>query len=308
MLDYVRFDLTLKEIWTLAIRPKTLPAAAATAIVGTGAAIWMGKFQFWPALACLAGALLLQIGANLANDVFDFYHGTDTTERLGPVRVTQSGLLTPAQVLAGMWVVFGLAALLGVYLWSVAGWPVLLIGLFSIAAAVTYSGGPAPYGYVGLGDLLVFLFFGPVAVIGAYYVQALTIDPIAVWSSLVTGFLITAILVVNNLRDLQTDRATGKRTMAVRLGPAGARREYSLCFAAAYLVPLLIVILGVGPVWVMLTWLSIPLAVRVMRLVWTLEGRPLNQALAGTGQLTLLFGLLYALGLTIAFFIEKASG
>jgi 1,4-dihydroxy-2-naphthoate octaprenyltransferase len=205
--------------------------------------------QFWPALACLAGALLLQIGANLANDVFDYYHGTDTTDRLGPVRVTQSGLLKPAHVFAGMLVVFGLAALLGLYLSSIAGWPVLMIGLACIAAAVTYSGGPAPYGYIGLGDLLVFIFFGPVAVIGTYYVQALSIDPIAIWSSLAMGFLITAILIVNNLRDIETDSATGKKTMAVRLGKNGARIEYSLCLLAAYLIPPLIALLGVGSPW-----------------------------------------------------------
>jgi 1,4-dihydroxy-2-naphthoate polyprenyltransferase len=307
MLDFIRSDLTPKQIWTLAIRPKTLPAAAATAIVGSGAAIWSGKFQPWPALACLLGALLLQIGANLANDVFDFFHGTDTTARLGPVRVTQSGLLTPAQVLTGMWVVFGLAAVLGAYLFSVAGWPVLLIGLACIAAAVTYSGGPAPYGYVGLGDLLVFIFFGPVAVIGTYYVQALTVDPIAVWSCLPMGFLITAILVVNNLRDIQTDSATGKKTMAVRLGERGARLEYSFCLAAAYLTPALAALLGAVPVWGALAWLSLPLAIREHRLVWTTAGRPLNRSLAGTGRLTLVYGLLYSLGLAIAFLIGRTG-
>ncbi len=164
--------LTPAQIWLLAARPKTLPAAAATAITGSAAAFYSGKFQPGPALACLLGALLLQIGANLANDVFDYYRGADAQERLGPLRVTTAGLLRPGQVLAGMWLVFGLAALLGVYLALVAGWPVLLVGLACILAAVAYTGGPFPFGYYGLGDLVVFIFFGPVAVCGTYFVQA----------------------------------------------------------------------------------------------------------------------------------------
>lgn len=288
------------QIWSMAARPKTLPAAATTAIIGSAAAVWAGKFSLGPALACLLGALLLQIGANLANDVYDYYRGADTKERLGPARVTQTGLLSPRQVLGGMWLVFGLAALLGVYLYLVAGPLVLVIGLASIAAAIAYSGGPIPFGYYGLGDLVVFLFFGPVAVCGTYYVQALAIDPIAVWSSLPAGFLITAILVVNNLRDIPTDRSTGKRTLAVRLGVRGSRIEYSLCLAAAYLAPVLMWVFWIMPHWVLVPWLSLPLALQQNRLVWELKGRPLNQALAGTGCLTLIYGLLYTVGLIIA--------
>ncbi len=149
------------QIWLLAIRPKTLPAAAATAIVGSAAAFWMGKFQQGPALACLLGALLLQIGANLANDVFDYYRGADTHARLGPMRVTQSGLLRPRQVIFGMWAAFSLAGILGAYLFLSAGWLVILIGLACIAAAIAYTGGPFPYGYFGLGDLMVFFFLDP---------------------------------------------------------------------------------------------------------------------------------------------------
>jgi 1,4-dihydroxy-2-naphthoate octaprenyltransferase len=284
----------------LAVRPKTLPAAASTVIVGSAAAFYSGKFQPGPALACLFGALLLQIGANLANDVFDYYRGTDTHARLGPVRVTQSGLLRPGQVLAGMWIVFGAAALLGIYLYLAAGPLVLVIGLASIAASVAYSGGPLPFGYYGLGDLVVFIFFGPVAVCGTYFVQALSIDPIAVWSSIPMGFLITAILVVNNLRDISTDQATGKRTLAVRLGPGGTRLEYSICLAASFLTSVLIWLFGIGPFWTLLAWFSLPMAIQQNRMVWSLEGRPLNQALAGTGRLTLLFGILHSLGLVIS--------
>jgi 1,4-dihydroxy-2-naphthoate octaprenyltransferase len=291
--------LTPLQIWLLAARPKTLPAAASTAIVGSAAALAEGAFKPGPALACLLGALLLQIGANLANDVFDYYRGADAQARLGPLRVTQAGLLSPRQVMAGMWVAFGLAALLGLYLFLGAGWPVLLIGLACIVAAIAYTGGPFPFGYYGLGDLVVFLFFGPVAVCGTYFVQALKLSPLALWCSLPMGFLITAILVVNNLRDIASDRQVGKRTLAVRLGAHGARWEYTLCLAAAYLIPLLMALLNQSSLWAMLAWLSIPQAVRVGREVWRLEGRPLNQSLAGTGQLTLVFGILFSLGLAL---------
>jgi 1,4-dihydroxy-2-naphthoate polyprenyltransferase len=300
MLDRIETNLTPTRIWTLAARPKTLPAAAATAIVGSAAAFWAGKFQLFPSLACLFGALLIQIGANLANDVYDYYRGADTHERLGPVRVTQAGLLSPGQVLAGMWITFGLAALLGIYLFLHAGWPVLLIGGASILAALAYSGGPLPFGYFGLGDLMVFIFFGPVAVIGTFFVQAKSVEPIAVWSSLPMGFLITGILVVNNLRDIQTDAATGKQTLAVRIGKKGARREFTACVIAAYLVAPVMIAIGVGPVWTLLVFLSLPQAVSQNRLVWRLEGRPLNQALAGAGQLTLVYGLLFSFGLVLS--------
>lgn len=288
------------QIWALAVRPRTLPAAAATAIVGSAAAIYNGRFRPGPAFACLLGALLLQIGANLANDVYDYYRGADTSARLGPLRVTHAGLLTPHQVMSGMWIVFGLAAALGIYLYLESGWQVLLIGLACIAAAIAYSGGPLPFGYYGLGDLAVFLFFGPVAVCGTYFTQAVRVDPVAIWASLPMGFLIVAILVVNNLRDIATDRSTGKRTLAVRLGAIGARREYTLCLFAAYLVPLVMVALGAASAWMLLAWISLPLAFRQNQMIWQLEGRPLNQALAGTGQLTLVYALLFSLGLVIA--------
>jgi 1,4-dihydroxy-2-naphthoate octaprenyltransferase len=288
------------QIWMLAIRPKTLPAAAATAITGSAAAFHSSSFQTLPALACLLIALLLQIGANLANDVYDYQRGTDTTARLGPLRVTHAGYLSPRQVMIGMWVVFGAAGLLGLFLFFEVGWPVLVIGLLCIAAAIGYSGGTLPYGYYGLGDLAVFIFFGLVAVCGTYFVQVLAVDPIAIWSSIPMAFLIVAILVVNNLRDIPTDRATGKQTLAVRFGATFARREYMLCLLVAYLVPILMIIKGLSHPWVLLSWLSLPFALKQNRSVWQLEGRPLNQTLAGTGKLTLLYAVLFSLGLIIA--------
>lgn len=296
----VAAKMSPRQIWWLAIRPKTLPAAAAPVVVGSAVAYLDGSFQWLPALAALVGALCLQIGANLANDVFDFYRGADSGERLGPLRVTQAGLLSPGAVLAGMWVVFGIAALAGVYLFWQVGWAVIWIGIVSILAAIAYTGGPFPLGYYGLGDLAVFLFFGPVATCGTYFVQSGQVSRSAIWSCIPVGLLITAILVVNNLRDIDTDSASGKRTLAVRIGPLWTRREYIACLAIAYLVVLGVVLARIVSAWGMLAWFSIPLALKLIRLVKRESGRPLNQALAGSGQLALFFGALYSAGLIIA--------
>ncbi|RME90237.1 MAG: 1,4-dihydroxy-2-naphthoate polyprenyltransferase [Anaerolineae bacterium] len=289
---------TRTEAWLMAARPKTLPAAASAVIVGVAAAIRDGVFSPLPALAALLIALLLQIGANIANDLFDFYRGADTAERLGPTRVTQAGLLSPHQVRTGMWVTFGLAALLGVYLVWRIGWAAVWIGVLAILAAVAYSGGPFPYGYYALGDLAVFIFFGPVAVAGTYLAQAGMVSPLAWWASLPMGLLITAILVVNNLRDIETDRAAGKRTLAVLLGPRGTRLEYLLCLLLAYLSPLVMGLSGVTSFGGLLTWFSLPLAYRQWRGLHN-EGRALNVTLAGTARLTLIYALLFSLGIVL---------
>lgn len=285
------------KIWLLAIRPKTLPAAAAPVIVGSAVAIMEDRFLFLPAFAAMLGALLLQIGANLANDVFDFHRGADSESRLGPTRVTQAGLLTSKQVLMGMWIVFGLAACVGLYLFSFAGWAVLVIGMLSILAAIAYTGGPLPLGYYGLGDLTVFIFFGPIAVCGTYYVQAGAVSPTSIWASIPMGLLTVAILVVNNLRDIKSDRLVGKKTLAVRLGEQGARWEYALCLICSYLIPLVMGLVGVSSFWVLLTWLSVPVALKLIRMIVYEKGSALNKALAGTGQLELIYSLLFSVGL-----------
>lgn len=282
--------------WLLAIRPRTLPAATSPVVVGSGVAFLQNQFELLPALAALAGALLLQIGANLANDVFDYKKGADTSKRLGPTRVTQAGLLTPRQVFTGMWLTFCLAALIGIYLVWVAGWPVVAIGVASVLAAIAYTGGPYPLGYNGLGEVFVFIFFGPVAVLGTYFVQARSISSLAIWSSVPVGLLITAILVVNNLRDIATDREAGKHTVAVRLGVNGTRLEYLLLIGLAYLLPLGLSLTSTMPWLGNLLWISLPLGLDMVKKVYTLSGRPLNAVLAGTGQLTLLHSLLLVAG------------
>jgi 1,4-dihydroxy-2-naphthoate polyprenyltransferase len=288
------------QTWLLAARPKTLPAAASPTIVGTAVAINAGVFCPWPALAALLGALLIQIGTNLANDVFDYKRGADAVGRLGPLRVTQAGLLTPAQVMVGMGVTFGLAALIGVYLTWVGGWPILLVGMLSLASGIAYTGGPFPLGYNGLGDVFVFIFFGLMAVCGTYYVQAGSVSVAAFWASVSMGALTTAILVVNNLRDIDTDRAVGKHTLAVRLGVKGARVEYVLLLGIAYLLPLLTWLAGATSPWVLMTWLSLFLVKPLLRLVFCCKGRILNQALAETARLELVYSLLFSLGLIVA--------
>ena len=291
---------TSLQPWLLAARPKTLFAAITPVIVGSAAAQHDGSFSPGPAFAALLGATFIQIGTNFANDVADFQRGADSRDRLGPVRVTQAGLLSPRQVTAGMWVCFALAALTGVYLTWIAGWPVIAIGVLSIAAGVAYTAGPLPLGYYGLGDVTVFVFFGLVAVGGTYYVQAGGINTTAMLASVPIGCLATAILVVNNLRDLLTDRAAGKRTLAVRLGEHGTQTEYALLLTISYLSPLVVWLLDLTSAWVLLTWLSLPLGVQVTRQIFNQRGRALNRSLAATSQLELAFGLLLAVGLVLS--------
>jgi 1,4-dihydroxy-2-naphthoate octaprenyltransferase len=288
------------QTWILAARVPTLPAAVVPVLVGTAAAWADGYFRPGPFVAALIAALLIQIGTNLANDYFDFRKGADTAERLGPVRITQSGLVPAETVRTATAIVFGLAALIGVYLSVVGGLPILVIGVLSIAAGVLYTGGPWPLAYHGLGDLTVLLFFGLVAVLGTYHLHAGSVTQAAVVVALPVAALVTAILVVNNLRDIATDRVAGKRTLAVRFGQGGTRAEYLLLVVAAYLIPPVAwIVLGASP-WVLLPWLTVPLAIKLVGIVLRQEGRPLNAALAGTGRLHLAFGVLWAIAIALS--------
>lgn len=292
--------ITRRQAWILAARPKTLPAALSPVVVGWALAWADGAFDLLPALAAAAGALLLQILSNFGNDYSDFFRGADTAERLGPTRVTASGLISPQQLRVGIGVVIALAALVGLYLVWVGGWPILLIGVTAILAALAYTGGPFPFGYYGLGEIFCFLYFGVAAVCGTYYVQAHTMSWEVLLTSVPVGLLVTAILVVNNYRDIDTDRRAGKRTIAVRLGRGGARVEYTVLLALAYLVPI-VLWLGINRnTWLLLPFLTLPLAVRLARtLASATDGPTLNKTLAGTAQLALLFSLLLALGIVL---------
>ena len=288
------------QIWWLAIRPRTLPAAAAGVVAGSALALQDRTFRPLPALAALLVALLLQIGSNLANDVFDYERGADSARSAGPQRVTQSGLLTPAQVKTGMVCVFALAGLFGLYLAFEAGWIVLLIGLAAIFSAIAYTGGPFPLGYYGLGDLFVFLFFGLACVAGTYFVQVGKVSLAAWGMSLPLGLIIVGILVVNNLRDLPTDRLAGKHTLAVLLGGRFAKGEYLACLLVAFLCLPLFCAFGLLPWGALLAWLTLPLAWKWTRVIFTQTGQALNVALAGTSQLALAFSLLFLLGMLLA--------
>jgi 1,4-dihydroxy-2-naphthoate octaprenyltransferase len=287
------------QAWILAIRPRTLPAAAAPVLVGTAAAIADRQFVFIAAVASGIVAFLLQIGVNLANDYFDHKKGFDTADRLGPLRVTQSGLLQPASVKKAMIMVLCAAGVIGGVLIFVAGWPVLVIGLSCILAALAYSGGPYPLASHGLGDLFVFIFFGLVAVCGTYFVQAGKFTVQVVQFSIPIGFLITAILVVNNLRDIPTDRKTGKNTLAVKLGQQGTRMEYLALIVGAYILPAAWFLSGKFPIWILLPLLSLPMAAVLIKRFRVADGAALNPVLGGTASLSLAYSLLLAFGIVL---------
>ncbi len=287
----------------MAARPRTLPAAIAPVLVGTAAAVeWVGHLPRVGAfIAALVGSVFIQIGTNLANDYSDAKRGADTVDRLGPVRVTSAGLVTPQRVLVATWVAFGVAVACGVYLTAVAGIVILLIGAVSIAAGVLYTGGPRPYGYAGLGEVFVFLFFGLVAVNGSYYVQVEQLDALPLGLSIAVGFLATAILVVNNVRDLETDRRAGKMTLAVRMGRDNAVVLYRLLVLGAYVMLPVALVAGDAGLLPLIGFLSLPLAVRPLRTMSNrTDGPALNAALAGTGALLGAFSLLVSLGLLLA--------
>ncbi len=291
------------RIWFNAARPRTLPAAVAPVLVGSAAAFAVaGELPRWGGfIAALIASVLIQIGTNLANDYSDAKRGADSADRLGPVRVTSAGLVTPRRVLHATWLAFGLAGLIGVYLAWLAGPVILVVGAVSIAAGALYTGGPRPYGYAGLGEVFVFLFFGLVAVNGAFYVQLETLDAGAFGLSVAVGFLSTAILVVNNIRDIDSDRRAGKNTLAVRIGRGRTRFVYTSCLAFAAVA--LAATLAVDPDFIGAAAgvLAAPFAVRPLRAVRTrTDGPSLNQALADTGLILGVFAVVASTGLVIA--------
>lgn len=282
----------------MAARPKTLPAAVAPVLVGTSLAIRYGTFHPLAFAAALLGAMLIQIGTNLSNDYSDARRGADSDERIGPVRVTAGGLVPPRQVLVATYLTFGAAVLCGVYLIAVAGWALLAVGAASILAGVLYTGGPRPYGYEGLGEIFVFLFFGIVAVAGSYFVQRRGLPWEAFVLAVPVGLLISAILVVNNVRDIDTDRRAGKRTLAVRLGRERARWLFAVIVAVAFLTSWVPWFAGALSPWLFVTAAAAPLALGVVQTVRThTDGPSLNAALAQTARLALVFCLLLCAGI-----------
>lgn len=284
--------------WVLATRPRTLVAGFVPVAVGSAVAFQQGRFSLLPALGALIGALLIQVGTNLFNDAYDFKRGADTGDRLGPPRATQQGWLTPDAVMRGAVVCFALAFLVGLYLVSVAGWPLLVVGLVSLLAGYSYTGGPFPLAYHGLGDVFVLVFFGLVAVGGTSYVLTQAVTPLALLAGVPVGALGVALLAVNNVRDVKTDTAANKRTLVVRLGVGFGRAEYLAMLVIAAVIPVLLAALDLASAWVLLALASLPFAIPPVRILLKESGPVLNQALAGTARLQLVYGLLFALGLS----------
>jgi len=289
------------RLWVSAARPRTLPAAVAPVLVGTALAVSEGALRPLAFACALVGSVFIQIGTNLSNDYSDARRGADTDDRLGPVRVTAGGLMPPRQVLVGTYLAFGIAVLAGVYLIAVAGVELLIVGVVSILAGVLYTGGPRPYGYEGLGELFVFLFFGVVAVTGSYFVQTERLSLEALALSVPVGLLAAAIIVVNNVRDVDTDRRAGKRTLAVKLGRRRARGLFSVLLGLAFAWTVALALAGAPTVWLLLGLVAAPLGVPLVRTVATRgDGPSLNAALAGSGRLLAVYSVLVSIGLLIS--------
>ncbi|OGV07206.1 MAG: 1,4-dihydroxy-2-naphthoate polyprenyltransferase [Stygiobacter sp. RIFOXYC12_FULL_38_8] len=291
--------ITKFDAWVLATRPRTLPAALVPVLVGSSIAINDGMFKPLAAIVALVCAILIQIGTNFVNDLYDFLHGTDKKDRIGPKRVVTSGLISIPEMKLGIIFVFGLSFVLGMYLVHLAGWEILLLGVISILAGIAYTAGPFPLAYNGLGDIASFLFFGLIGTVGTYYVQANEISPFAFWSSIPVGALITNILVVNNYRDREEDQSNGKNTLAVLLGEKFARLQYVFFMIVSYAILFVVYFTYKNSAWVFLPLISLPLSVKLIKMIFTLRGRELNKTLELTAKLSALYGLLFAAGILI---------
>ncbi len=285
------------KVWLMASRPKTLPAAASPVLIGSVLAYADNFFHLASALTALFSALMIQIGTNLANDYFDFKKGADSEKRLGPTRVTHAGLVKPEQMKLAIMIAFSLAFLAGCYLVFRGGWPIVIIGLASILFGILYTGGPYPLGYNGLGEIFVLIFFGPVAVAGTYYVQALDVGLPEIIIGFAPGLFSVAILTVNNLRDIDEDRLSGKRTLAARFGRGFARSEYCMSVIIASILPALYIFWHDRSIMLLLPLLTLVFTIIPIRNVMkSTDGVVLNKTLASTGQLMIIFTLLFAIG------------
>ena len=283
--------------WLLAVRLRTLPAAISPVILGSALAYHDGSFHIFLCSMTLLAAVLIQIGTNFANDVYDFQKGTDRDDRLGPTRATQSGLITPDKMKKAMWKTFLLAIFIGFYLAFIGGWPIVCIGLASIAAGIAYTGGPYPLGYHGLGDAFVFIFFGLIAVPGTYYLQTETINDLSLYMGAAMGMLSTAILVVNNLRDVETDKLSGKRTLAVRFGKKFSKIQYSILILIPFLLPLHIWWNVENELSLLITIFVLPISFHLINQIFSLTGSDLNLVLARTARFLFIFTILLSAGL-----------
>lgn len=287
------------DAWILASRPKTLLAAVVPVIVGSSLAINDGKFRPAAALIALICSILIQVGTNFVNDLYDFLAGTDRKERTGPQRAAASGILSVAEMKVGIAITFVICFILGLYLVYLNGWEILILGIVSIIAGIAYTAGPFPLAYNGLGDLASFLFFGLVGTVGTYYVQAQEISSTAFWSSIPVGALITNILVVNNYRDRIEDQSNGKNTLAVLIGDRFTRIQYVLFLIISYSILFIVYFTYKESLFVFLPLISLPLSLKLVKMIYSLRGRDLNKTLELTAKLSALYGLLFAIGILV---------
>lgn len=292
------------QAWMLAIRPKTLPAGAVPIVLASALAYADGVFKPLPALIALVCALGIQIATNFINEIYDFRKGADTADRLGPTRTVAAGIISEKTMITVSAALAASVFLLGLFLVAIGGWPILLVGMLSLLFAWAYTGGPFPIAYSGLGDVFVFIFFGLVAVGGTYFVQALTLPLSVLVAAAAPGALSVNILLVNNIRDIDTDRKVGKMTLPARIGAPAARGIYVFLTLLAYLVPLYMIGIGYS-LWCLLSLLSIPLAIGMVQDLYRSGGRELNKVLAGTGKVLTVHGALFSAGLIIQHFIQR---
>lgn len=287
------------DAWILASRPRTLAAAIVPVIVGSSIAIRDELFQPLAAFIALLCSILIQVGTNYVNDLFDFLHGTDKEDRTGPQRAVASGIISVTEIKIGIYISFGLSFVLGMYLVSIGGWFILFLGVISILAGIAYTAGPFPLAYNGLGDIAVFIFFGFVGTVGTYYVQTLTITSMAFWSSVPVGALITNILVVNNYRDREEDRSNGKNTLAVIFGEKFTRLQYLTFMIVSYAILFVVYFTYKKSLWIFLPLLSLPISIKLIRMIYSLRGKELNKTLELTAKLSAIYGLLFAAGILL---------
>lgn len=282
--------------WVLASRPKTLPAAVAPVLIGTSVAYYDNKNNFIAAFVALICSLLIQIGTNFVNDLYDHLKGSDGDDRVGPVRALATGIISVNEMKRAIYLTFGVTFLLGLYLVNLAGWPILIVGILSIASGYSYTAGPYPLAYNGLGDVFVFLLFGVVAVVGTYYVQALQLTELIFIASIPAGALITNILVVNNYRDIDEDRENNKNTLAVIFGEQFSRVQYFLQLLIAYVVPVFIFIKYETSWVILLPLITLPLGIKLFKMLTKLRGEELNKTLELTAKLSVIFSILFSIG------------
>ncbi|MHB1275246.1 MAG: 1,4-dihydroxy-2-naphthoate polyprenyltransferase [Candidatus Humimicrobiaceae bacterium] len=288
------------SLWFKSTRPRTLPAAAAPVIIGLALAFYENKVNLLIAIFTLVSALLIQIGTNLANDYFDFIKGTDTEKRVGPVRLIQAGLIKKNEMLAAFIIAFTAASVFGIFLVIRGGYPVLIVGIFAIIFGILYTAGPAPLGYIGLGDIFVFIFFGLISVLGTYYLQLLKINHIVLIASFAPGFLSMAILTANNIRDIKTDKESGKRTLIARFGYNFGVFEYLFCIVAAHLIPVILVLITRSHYFSLIAVLTIILAVKPIKIILSRpKSKSLIPVLGTTSQILLIFSILFSIGWNI---------